>query len=121
MDRIERFYKIQALLKHRNGASMPAICAALEVSRATVCRDLDYLRDRLGVPVVWGRSLRRYVLEDFSPGSAVNASDSPRQELPGVWFSEREIHAMLTMWSIASASWNLKGSYRPGLNHCGCG
>lgn len=102
MDRTERFYKIQALLKHRNGASMPEICAALEVSRATVCRDLDYLRDRLGVPVVWNRAIRRYVLEDFLPGSVVNPIDSPRQELPGVWFSEREIHALLTMVDLIS-------------------
>ena len=33
------------------------MCESVEVSRATVCRDLDYLSDRIGLPVVWdGRS-----------------------------------------------------------------
>lgn len=99
MDRTERFYKIQALLKPR-GATMQDLCAALEVSRATVCRDLEYLRDRLGVPVVWNRGLGRYVLESHE-GLVTTELDgsgtSARQELPGVWFSEREIHALLTM------------------------
>lgn len=90
MDRTERFYKIQALLRQNGTVTMRQMCDLLEVSRATVCRDLDYLRDRLGLPVVWDAGDRAYRLEGL-PGH------TKAQELPGIWFSEREIHALLSM------------------------
>jgi len=95
MDRTERFYKIQSLLRQRGVVTMRDFCAALEVSRATVCRDLDYLRDRLGVPVQWDASERAYRLVGFE-------GQPSGQELPGVWFSEREIHALLTIIELMS-------------------
>jgi predicted DNA-binding transcriptional regulator YafY len=90
MDRTERFYKIQALLRQRRLVTMRQLCDALEVSRATVCRDLDYLRDRLGVPVSWDALQRAYRLDGIE-------GQVDGHELPGVWFSEREIHALLTI------------------------
>ncbi|MCD8503722.1 MAG: WYL domain-containing protein [Burkholderiaceae bacterium] len=95
MDRTERFYKIQTLLRQRRLVTMRQLCEVLEVSRATVCRDLDYLRDRLGVPVVWDVAHRAYRLEDFE-------GQVDGHELPGVWFSEREIHALLTIIELMS-------------------
>ena len=95
MDRTERFYKIQSLLRKNRSVSMQLLCQTLEVSRATVCRDLEYLRDRLGVPVGWDASLRGYVLEN---AGKVDAS----HELPGFWFSEREIYALLSMMELIS-------------------
>lgn len=87
MDRTERFYKIQALLKRPRGTTMRELQDALGVSRSTLCRDLDYLRDRLGVPIAWNPRLQVYRLDGASGD----------QELPGIWFSEREIHALLSM------------------------
>lgn len=52
MDRTERFYKIQDLLKQHKKLTMKQLQDSLGISRATACRDLDYLRDRLGVPIV---------------------------------------------------------------------
>ncbi len=95
MDRTERFYKIQALLRQRRMVTMRQLCDALEVSRATVCRDLDYLRDRLGVPVVWDAAHRAYRLEGLE-------GQVDGHELPGAWFSEREIHALLTIIELMS-------------------
>lgn len=95
MDRTERFYKIQTLLRQRRLVTMRQLCEALEVSRATVCRDLDYLRDRLGVPVVWDVAHRAYRLEGLE-------GQVDGHELPGVWFSEREIHALLTIIELMS-------------------
>lgn len=89
MDRTERFYKIQELLKRPRGVTMRELQAALDVSRSTLCRDLDYLRDRLGVPIAWNVKLQSYRLDG-----------QDRQELPGVWFSEREIHALLSMMEL---------------------
>lgn len=88
MDRTERFYKIQELLKRQRGVTMRELQDKLAVSRSTLCRDLDYLRDRLGVPIAWNPKLQVYRLDG-------DATD--KHELPGVWFSEREIHALLGM------------------------
>lgn len=88
MDRTERFYKIQELLKRQRGVTLRELQDTLAVSRSTLCRDLDYLRDRLGVPVAWNPKLQVYRLEG-------DATD--QHELPGVWFSEREIYALLGM------------------------
>jgi predicted DNA-binding transcriptional regulator YafY len=91
MDRTERFYKIQELLKRQRGVTMRELQTALDVSRSTLCRDLDYLRDRLGVPIAWHPKLQVYRLD----GAATD-----KHELPGVWFSEREIHALLGMMEL---------------------
>jgi predicted DNA-binding transcriptional regulator YafY len=92
MDRTERFYKIQALLKRTRGVTMRELQGTLDVSRSTLCRDLDYLRDRLGVPIVWNPKLQVYRIDGEAYGE--------HQELPGVWFSEREIYALLAMMSL---------------------
>lgn len=93
MDRTERFYKIQSLLRRNQSVSMRLLCDTLEVSRATVCRDLDYLRDRMGVPIAWSPALHGYVLDNGPQGSQA-------QELPGFWFSQREIQALLSIMEI---------------------
>ncbi|MCU0775856.1 MAG: WYL domain-containing protein [Ideonella sp.] len=95
MDRTERFYKIELLIRHRGCVSFAELMAELEVSRATLKRDLEYLRTRLDAPIVYDRLDNGYRFE-------ANARD-PRQaqhQLPGVWFSEREIHALLTMHQL---------------------
>lgn len=91
MDRTERFYKIQELLKRQRGVTMRELQEALDVSRSTLCRDLDYLRDRLGVPITWHPKLQVY---------RIDGAASDKHELPGVWFSEREIHALLGMMEL---------------------
>ena len=95
MDRTERFYKIQSLLRQNRSVSMRQLCDALEVSRATVCRDLDYLRDRMGVPVAWSSSRQGYLLDR-------SGQQGESHELPGFWFNERELHALLSMIEIIS-------------------
>jgi predicted DNA-binding transcriptional regulator YafY len=59
-----------------------------EVSRATLVRDIDLLRDRYHTPIVYDRVRRGYRLAEPAPGT-------PRDELPGLWFSSRETHALL--------------------------
>ncbi|MEE3292638.1 MAG: DeoR family transcriptional regulator, partial [Pseudomonadota bacterium] len=47
MDRTERFYTIDRLLRGRRKVSLHQLMEELEVSRATVRRDLEYMRDRM--------------------------------------------------------------------------
>jgi predicted DNA-binding transcriptional regulator YafY len=95
MDRTERFYKIELLLRSRGCVSFDALREELDVSRATLKRDLQYLRDRLAAPIVYDRFDNGYRFE-AGAGKA-------RQELPGLWFSEPEIHALLTMHQLLAA------------------
>lgn len=91
MDRTERFYKIDKLLRQQQTTSFAELQTALEVSRATLKRDLDYLRTRLNAPIEWSRAAGGYrFVAPADPASAAH-------ELPGLWFSSTEIHALLTM------------------------
>ena len=96
MDRTERFYKIELLLRSRGCVSFEALLAELAVSPATLKRDLQYLRDRLSAPIAYDRSDNGY---RFEAATASNAK-AARHELPGLWFSEKEIHALLTMHQL---------------------
>jgi len=87
MDRTERFYKIQQLIHRHKVVSARRIRDELEVSPATFKRDLEYLRSRLNIPIVWDREQNGY---RFDPQAQL-------QELPGLWFSAEEIYALLTM------------------------
>jgi predicted DNA-binding transcriptional regulator YafY len=63
----------------------------LEISRSTLNRDLTFLRDRIGMPIAWDRERGGWVLDRSQPGAGL------QYELPGLWFSAEEIHALLTM------------------------
>ena len=90
MDRTERFYKIQAMLMAKPSVTMKQMQDTLEVSRATLNRDLAYMRDRLGIPFAWDATLRGYALTR-------QQSKDKTFELPGVWFNQQEIHSLLSI------------------------
>lgn len=95
MDRTERFYRIELLIKSRGGVSFEELLGELEVSPATLKRDLQYLRDRMDAPIVYDRDDNAY---RFSAGGP--ARQAAAHALPGVWFNESEIHALLTMHQL---------------------
>ncbi len=90
MDRTERFYRIDQLLHTRTCVPLRAMMDDLGVSRATVKRDLEYMRDRLNAPIVWDRSTGGYRYEQCDEAGN-------RYALPGLWLNGSEIHALLTM------------------------
>ena len=91
MNRTERLYKIDQLIRDRRLVSFRDLLAALEVSRATLKRDLDYLRSRLNAPIVWDREGGGYRFEQG------DRHIGGQYELPGLWFNATEVHALLTM------------------------
>ena len=96
MDRTERFYKIELLLRSRGCISFTALRDELGISPATLKRDLQYLRGRMSAPIVYSAMDNGYRLaEAAQPGGK-----AAQHELPGLWFSENEIHAMLTMHQL---------------------
>ena len=100
MDRSERFYRIEQLLHDRGIATFEEIREILEVSRATLKRDFQYLRDRLNAPILYDREAGGYRFESSTSG--------PAFQLPGLWFNASEIHALLMMQ-------NLLAEVQPGL------
>ncbi len=94
MDRIERFYKINALLRSHTTVSFAKLLTSLDVSRSTLKRDLKYHCERLHNPIVHSRELGGFRL------AATDAADKHQHELPGLWFSLAEIHALPTMQQL---------------------
>jgi predicted DNA-binding transcriptional regulator YafY len=91
MSGMERIYLIDQILAGRNAVPRDELLQKLGVSLATLKRDLAYMKDRLHAPIVFDRDLGGYRFE--RDGKRVG----PQYELPGLWFSAEEIHALLTM------------------------
>jgi predicted DNA-binding transcriptional regulator YafY len=100
VDRTERFYKIDRLLKDGRGVSFYRLAESLNVSRATLKRDFLYMRDRFNAPIEYDRPTNVYRFGKPRAG--------PRYELPGLWFSATEGYALLT-------TLKLLGDVQPGL------
>ena len=96
MDRTERLYKIDLILNERAGVPFQELQDRLEVSRATLKRDLAYMKDRLNAPILFDRFLGGYCYDKETK----RVGD--QFELPGLWFSAEEIHALLTMQHLLS-------------------
>jgi predicted DNA-binding transcriptional regulator YafY len=89
MSEIDRLYQYKTLLSSRRVMSREDLMAKLEISLATFKRDIAKLRDQLHTPIVFDRDLGGYRLEH---------TDST--ELPGMWFSQDEMLALMTIQSM---------------------
>jgi hypothetical protein len=59
----------------------------LGISRATVTRDFEYLRDLLGAPIIYARDRNGHY---YDP-------DAEAFELPGFWLNQSELYALLAI------------------------
>jgi predicted DNA-binding transcriptional regulator YafY len=106
MPQAERLFHICRRLNEGARVSVPSLMDELEVSRATVFRDMELLRDRLHAPLVWDADDGTYRLES---GTGVDA----RFILPGMWMEARQLYGMLTVINIAAAvDPGVAGKYR---------
>lgn len=91
MNRAERIYRLHRLLNGRDPVPLQRLRKELgEASRATVVRDIGYLRDFFQAPVVYDRERNGY---RYDPGA-------PAFELPGLFFNESELFALLASEQI---------------------
>ena len=100
MERLERFYKIDQLLKDQKAVPFAKLRASLGVSAATLKRDLEYMRERFNAPIEYDREANGYRFG--APRSG------PRYELPGLWFNAAEVLALLT-------TLRMLGDLQPGM------
>ena len=92
MDRLERFYRIDQLLKQRKAVPMDVLRQELGMSRASIKRDLEVMRSRFNAPIEYDREANGYRFGEPRTG--------PRYELPGLWFSADEAYALLSMHTL---------------------
>lgn len=94
MNRSERFYRIDQLLTARKVVTRQELLDELEISWATLKRDLAFLKDRFNAPIIHDRDAGGYRFAEPGVG--------PSYELPGLWFSADETYALLTMHRLLS-------------------
>ena len=82
-----RLYRIEALIRARSCISFADLLADLGVSAATLKRDLEYLRSRMGAPIEYDALGKGYRFGVASVGR--------KHELPGLWFDEAELYSLL--------------------------
>jgi predicted DNA-binding transcriptional regulator YafY len=90
MTETDRIYRYKTLLSHRRVMTAEDLMAAQEVSRATLKRDIAKMRDRLGTPIIFDREVGGYRL----------GAEQGATELPGMWFSQGEILALMTIQTM---------------------
>ncbi len=88
MSQLERIYKLDRMLRRRTPPRKREILTEFEISSAQFKRDLDFMRDRLGAPITFDARTGGYC---YSSGEF---------NLPGMWFSEREVYSMLLMHAL---------------------
>jgi predicted DNA-binding transcriptional regulator YafY len=101
MSQFERLHRITNLIQARRVVSFSELMRELEVSRATLKRDLVKLRDNFNAPIVHDRDAGGYRLGAPNGG--------PKFELPGLWFSPEEVLALMSMYQM------LEGTDESGL------
>ena len=86
MDRYERILALHRILKSaRYAVSLQRLMDELACSRATLYRDIAFLRDALGAPIE----------SEGEGGFRYDEKHAERFELPGLWLSSDELHALL--------------------------
>src|SRR5919199_1948121 len=100
MDRLERFYKIDQLLRSRRLVSFADFKREHGMSPASVKRDLAYMRDRFNAPIEYDRDANGYRFGEPRTG--------PVYQLPGLWFNASEVLALLT-------TLRMLGDLQPGM------
>lgn len=90
MAREHRLTRMDALLRRPQGAMMAQLMDDLQVSRATVNRDLQFLRDHMHAPIVWDAYGGVYRLE----------TNHSKRSLPGLWLTPQQAYAFLTLQNM---------------------
>lgn len=62
MSEVVRLYRYKSLLSANRAISAQCLMTTLEVSRATLRRDIAKLRDQLHVPIEYNRELGGYLI-----------------------------------------------------------
>jgi predicted DNA-binding transcriptional regulator YafY len=97
MDRYERILTLHRILKaSRYPVTLQRLKDELNCSRATLYRDIAFLRDALGAPIESG--------EADEAGWRYDVHEADRFELPGLWLTSEELSALLALNELLKTS-----------------
>ncbi len=98
MSEILRLYKYKSLLSGRRMLTAGQLASQLEISRATLKRDLAKLRDQFHLPIRFDRERGGYYLDH----------DNKVHELPGLWLEREDLATLCALHHLA-------GQLQPGV------
>lgn len=90
MSEIVRLLKYSKLLTNKKACSVEFLMRELEISKSTLNRDINKLKDQMGVPIEFDRDQSGYVL----------TQDHEMSSLPGLWFNQEEILALVSLQQL---------------------
>lgn len=90
MSEIVRLLKYSKLLTNKKACSVEFLMRELEISKSTLNRDINKLKDQMGVPIEFDRDQSGYVL----------TQDHEMNSLPGLWFNQEEILALVSLQQL---------------------
>lgn len=94
MSQADRLAVIARLLEHGQTVTTQSLQERFEVSRATIMRDIAFLRDRNGMPIAYDPQARTFkIVRSDRFGKDVVA-------IPGLWLTQDEAYALLTLFNI---------------------
>jgi predicted DNA-binding transcriptional regulator YafY len=99
---MERIVAIHKMLDRNRAVPFQKFLDAFEVSRPTIKRDLQYMRDRLGAPIEYDREQGGYRYRQPEGTDGGDPAENFRYQLPGVWLNSSEMHALLLMYDLLS-------------------
>lgn len=95
MSQSERLGRIHTALRENGFVRLEDLQKTFEVSRTTIMRDFELIRDRLGAPLVYNRATKAYrLMQHHQPLGAVS------HEFPGMWLTPEEAYAVLTLYNV---------------------
>lgn len=100
MSQAERISRIHFLLQLNGQVTVAELKSEFEVSRSTVMRDIEFMRDRLFAPIQYDASANAYIYSDWS--STAGPRDETTFRIPGMWIGANEAYAMLTVINVMS-------------------
>jgi predicted DNA-binding transcriptional regulator YafY len=96
MDRYERILTLHRIFQsHRHPVGVERLREELDCSRATLYRDIAFLRDALGAPLDSDPDGRGYRYAD---------DEGDRFELPGLWLTSEELSALMALEALVRRS-----------------
>ncbi|PCK09361.1 MAG: hypothetical protein COA42_04330 [Alteromonadaceae bacterium] len=105
MNSFDRIHDLHKILKDRRTAiPLEDILQQMECSRATFNRVKRHMTEFMGAPISYSRDLGGYYYQE-------NADNG--YELPGIWFNQQELQALLLVQSLAKGFGVLSGVLQP--------